>query len=88
MPDHKLPAVAPITERRRRPDGRLGRRSSDVWFPYSPAFVVQVLAQTGETPRLHRAAAEGIRAYAGGPAIPQPAENRGERAGMVAPRRI
>lgn len=88
MPEHRLPAIAPITERRRGPDRRLGRRSSDVWFPYNPAFVVQVLAQSGETAGSERAQAAGFGAYARGHAVPQPAKNREEPGGVTATRRI
>lgn len=35
-------------DRRQAQDKRLGRRSSDAYFPYAPAFVVQSLAQGTE----------------------------------------
>lgn len=35
-------------DRRQTQDKRLGRRSSDAYFPYAPAFVVQSLAQGTE----------------------------------------
>ena len=40
-------------DRRQSRDKRLGRRQSDAHFPYTPAFVVQTLAQgmDGETGR-------------------------------------
>jgi len=35
-------------DRRQAQDKRLGRRSSDAYFPYAPAFVAQSLAQGTE----------------------------------------
>lgn len=87
MPEHDRALVVPNRERRQRPDGRLGRRRSDVWFPYNPAFVVQVLAQ-GEAVWPPRAPVEGIRAYGSGLVAPEVAENRDEPRAMPVQRRI
>lgn len=37
-------------ERRFNIDHRVGRRRTDVWFPYNPAFVVQALGQQDADP--------------------------------------
>ena len=37
-----------FSERRATDSGRLGRRKSDLWMPYSAPFVVQLLNQCGE----------------------------------------
>lgn len=42
---HQNASIANSQDRRRAPDGRIGRRQTDAWFPYSTAFVTQALAQ-------------------------------------------
>lgn len=76
MSEQQLPAITPRAERRRGPDWRLGRRRSDAWFPYNPAFVVQVLAQSAAD-SAPGAPAAGIRAYGAAAMVPQPAVQRG-----------
>ena len=40
----------PSTDRRQRDSGRLGRRATDVWMPYSTAFIAQLIGQSSRKP--------------------------------------
>ena len=44
------PHRKPSTDRRQRDSGRLGRRATDVWMPYSTTFVAQLIGQSNSRP--------------------------------------